>query len=84
VLGGAGVAVWTKAATLPEGLNWRDLLAVAVVTGCGFTVSLLITELAFPPGDQQYQIKGAVLLGSLIASLLAAALLRRQVRARTG
>lgn len=83
VLAGAAIAVRTKAAALPEALDWRDLTAVAVVTGCGFTVSLLIAELAFAPGDQQSRIKGAVLLGSLIASLLAAALLRRQVRART-
>ncbi|GHJ50526.1 Na(+)/H(+) antiporter NhaA [Catellatospora sp. TT07R-123] len=82
VLGGAAVAVRSRLAQLPEGLTWRDLLAVAVVTGCGFTVSLLIAELAFPAGEQQILIKEAVLLGSLIASLLAAALLRRQVRVR--
>ena len=46
-------------------------------------ISLLIAELAFDYGEQQARIKGAVLLGSLIASLLAAALLRRQVRVRT-
>ena len=82
VLGGAAIAVRTRLAALPEALNWRDLFAVAVVTGCGFTVSLLIAELAFAPGDQQSRVKGAVLLASLIASLLAAALLRRQVRVR--
>ncbi len=82
VLGGAAIAVRSRLAALPEGLTWRDLFAVAVVTGCGFTVSLLIAELAFAPGDQQSRVKGAVLLASLIASLLAAALLRRQVRVR--
>lgn len=82
VLGGAAIAVRSRLATLPEGLNWRDLFAVAVVTGCGFTVSLLIAELAFAPGDQRSRVKGAVLLASLIASLLAAALLRRQAKIR--
>ncbi|GIF99654.1 Na+/H+ antiporter NhaA [Catellatospora citrea] len=82
VLLGAVVAVRSKLAQLPEALEWRDLVAVAVVTGCGFTVSLLIAELAFGYGEQQARIKGAVLLGSLIASLLAAVLLRRQVRVR--
>jgi NhaA family Na+:H+ antiporter len=84
VLGGASLAVRTKLATLPDALNWRDLSAVAVLTGCGFTVSLLIAELAFPAGKQQNGIKGAVLIGSLTAALLAAALLRRRVRARAG
>jgi NhaA family Na+:H+ antiporter len=75
-------------AARPAALSWRDLTAVAVLTGCGFTVSLLIAELAFPAaassgGGQQDRIKGAVLLGSVIASLLAAALLRRRVRAHT-
>lgn len=84
VLGGTFIAVRTKLATLPDVLNWRDLGAVAVLTGCGFTVSLLIAELAFPDGKQQDGIKGAVLIGSLTAALLAAALLRRRVRARAG
>ena len=79
--GGAVVAVKSRLATLPEALHWHDLAAVAVLTGCGFTVSLLIAELAFPEGTQQNSIKAAVLVGSLTASLLAAALLRRRARA---
>lgn len=93
VLGGTFIAVRSRLATLPAALNWRDLTAVAVLTGCGFTVSLLIAELAFPSGalpagtligEQQDRIKGAVLVGSIIAALLAAALLRRRVRVHTG
>jgi Na+:H+ antiporter, NhaA family len=80
VLGGAWLAVRLRLAALPEGLHWRDLAAVAAVTGCGFTVSLLIAELAFPAGDLQNRIKMAVLVGSLIAALLGAAGLRRRVR----
>ena len=45
------LAVRTRLATLPTGLSWRDLFAVSVLTGCGFTVSLLIAELAF--GDSR-------------------------------
>ncbi|HCT80325.1 MAG TPA: Na+/H+ antiporter NhaA [Micromonosporaceae bacterium] len=81
VLGGAVLAVKAGFASLPDSLGWRDLAAVSVLTGCGFTVSLLIAELAFPDGTQQDSVKGAVLIGSLIASLLAATLLRRRVRA---
>jgi NhaA family Na+:H+ antiporter len=84
VLGGAALTVKTRLARLPEALHWRDLGAVAVLTGCGFTVSLLIAELAFPEGNQRDYIKEAVILGSLTASLLAAWLLRRRARAHSG
>ncbi|HZM84051.1 MAG TPA: Na+/H+ antiporter NhaA [Candidatus Limnocylindrales bacterium] len=84
VLGSAFIAVKGGLATLPENLYWRDLGAVAVLTGCGFTVSLLLAELAFDTTLAQDQAKGAVLIGSLTAALLAAALLRRRVRVRTG
>jgi Na+:H+ antiporter, NhaA family len=82
VFGGCLIAVGMRLGTLPPGLNWRDLFAVSVLTGCGFTVSLLIAELAFEDPTAASQIKIAVLAGSLLASLLAALLLRRRVRAR--
>ncbi len=81
VFGTAFATASSPLARLPAGLRWRDLFAVSVLTGCGFTVSLLIAELGFPGGTQQDSAKAAVLLGSTIASLLAAALLRRRVRA---
>lgn len=81
VFGGSFLAVRTGLARRPRDLAWRDLFAVSVLAGCGFTVSLLIAELAFAPGPSQELVKTAVLLGSLVASLLAAALLRRRVRA---
>lgn len=44
----------------------------------GFTVALLIGELAFPdPADAEH-IKAAVLVGSLLAAGLAAVLIRRR------
>jgi len=84
VLGAAFIAVKGGPATLPEDLHWRDLGAVAVLTGCGFTVSLLLSDLAFDTSLQQDKAKGAVLIGSMTAALLAAALLRRRARAHTG
>lgn len=81
VSGTALAAVRLKLARLPRGTSWHDLFASSVLTGCGFTVSLLITELAFTNGDEQNRIKAAVLLGSLLASLAAAFLLRMRRRA---
>ena len=47
VFGGAWtVARFTKA-SLSSSLRWADVMAVGILAGIGFTVSLLIDELAF-------------------------------------
>ncbi len=77
VFGGTWLtARFTKAELNPE-LAWADVLAVASLAGIGFTVSLLIGELAFA-GDPVLtsEVKAAVLLGSLISAILAATLLK--------
>ena len=64
-------------ATLDEELAWRDVLGVALLAGIGFTVSLLIGELAFGYGTPDgADVKIAVLAGSVVAGLLAAVVLR--------
>ncbi|MBT0567155.1 Na+/H+ antiporter NhaA [Williamsia sp. CHRR-6] len=63
----------------PEGFFTRDLAAVAILGGIGFTVSLLIAELALPV-DQAEQAKAAVLVASLAASLVGSAALVRRGR----
>ena len=64
-------------ASLDEELAWRDVLGVALLAGIGFTVSLLIGELAFGYGTPDgADVKIAVLTGSVIAGLLAAVVLR--------
>ncbi|GHJ38506.1 Na+/H+ antiporter NhaA [Streptomyces sp. TS71-3] len=70
-------ARFTRARLNPE-LAWADVLALAVLAGVGFTVSLLIGELAFPDPTEAEHIKAAVLLGSLIAVGVAALLLKRR------
>jgi len=74
------VARFTRA-SLDEGLAWVDVLGLAILAGIGFTVSLLIGELAFGAGSERDEhVKVAVLAGSLLAALLAAALLRLRNR----
>ncbi|WP_433795362.1 Na+/H+ antiporter NhaA [Actinoplanes sp. CA-252034] len=64
-------------ARLADGLNWWDVLGLGLLGGIGFTVSLLIGELAFGAGNAlDDQAKLGVLSGSLIAALLAAVVLR--------
>jgi NhaA family Na+:H+ antiporter len=79
------LATWLTArfsrATIDSGLAWIDVAALAMLGGIGFTVSLLIGELAFGLGDgRDDRVKVAVLLGSLIAAVLAAVVLRARNR----
>jgi Na+:H+ antiporter, NhaA family len=70
-------ARFTRARLNPD-LEWADVFSLAVLAGIGFTVALLIGELAFTdPADAEH-IKAAVLVASLIASGLAALLVRRR------
>lgn len=72
-------ARFTRARLNPD-LAWADVFGLATLAGIGFTVALLIGELAFPAGAEAEHIKAAVLVGSLIAAALAAVLLRRRNR----
>jgi Na+:H+ antiporter, NhaA family len=68
-------ARFTRAHISPE-LDWADILAVAALSGIGFTVSLLISDFAFGPYSAAANVaKIAVLLAALVAGLLACALL---------
>ncbi|SDE07573.1 Na+/H+ antiporter NhaA [Auraticoccus monumenti] len=68
-------------ATLDEGLRWVDVLGLAVLAGIGFTVSLLIGDLAYGAGSERDEhVKVGVLVGSLTAALVAAVILRLRNR----
>ncbi|MGW5939255.1 Na+/H+ antiporter NhaA [Streptomyces celluloflavus] len=69
-------ARFTRAKLNPD-LRWPDVFAVASLAGIGFTVSLLIGELAFSDDPALAdEIKASVLLGSLIAAVFAGILLK--------
>ncbi len=70
------VARFTRA-TLDEGLAWIDMAGLAILGGIGFTVSLLIGDLAF---GAYAGVKVAVLAGSLAAALVASVILRLRAR----
>jgi Na+:H+ antiporter, NhaA family len=81
---GKPVGVWLTAfllarfthATLDDDLAWRDVFGAALLAGIGFTVSLLIGELAFAYGTvTAADVKIGVLTGSVIAGMLAAVVL---------
>jgi NhaA family Na+:H+ antiporter len=63
-------------ASLDDDLAWWDVLGVSLLAGIGFTVSLLIGELAFGHGTAAGDdVKIGVLVGSVIAGVLASLVL---------
>ncbi|HET6967538.1 MAG TPA: Na+/H+ antiporter NhaA [Ornithinibacter sp.] len=74
------VARFTRA-RLDDDLAWRDIAGLSLLTGVGFTVSLLVGELAFGAGSPRDEhVKLAVLTGSLIAAMMATVVLRMRNR----
>ncbi|MGC4813750.1 Na+/H+ antiporter NhaA [Micromonospora sp. DT228] len=66
-------------AELDEDITWSDLAGIALLAGVGFTVSLLIGDLAFGTGGTaDDRVKVAVLLGSVVSAGLATMVLRRR------
>ncbi|RFU23262.1 Na+/H+ antiporter NhaA [Geodermatophilus marinus] len=87
----AGKAIGITAATwlvsrftraeLDENLGWPDVVGLALLGGIGFTVSLLITELAYGIESETYDhAKVGILGGTLLAALLATVILRLRNR----
>ena len=74
------VARFTRAQLAPEP-ELVDVLGLALLSGIGFTVSLLIGELAYGANsDDDDLVKIGVLAGSIAAALLAAVILRMRER----
>ncbi|MGH3996538.1 MAG: Na+/H+ antiporter NhaA [Pseudonocardiaceae bacterium] len=93
VLGTTWLVQRVTHARLAEGLSWWDMLGLALLAGTGFTVALLIGELAFGTDSKCHEChtpaKIGVLLGSLLSALLATIVLRirnhhHRQRHRTG
>ncbi|MEU9026417.1 Na+/H+ antiporter NhaA [Streptomyces sp. NPDC048383] len=81
IFGGTWLAARFTKAELNDDLAWPDVFAVASLAGIGFTVSLLIGELAFPQDAVLMdEVKAAVLIGSLIAAIIASVLLKMRDR----
>lgn len=81
VMGATGLLARFTRAELDPDLSWWDVAGVAVLAGVGFTVSLLIGELAFGADTAENDhVKAAVLIGSLASALLASIVLRARNR----
>jgi NhaA family Na+:H+ antiporter len=77
IFGGSLITARFTRAELADDLSWREVLQVSVLGGVGFTVALLVAELAFEHDlAAQEHAKTAVLAASIIAAVLAAVALR--------
>jgi NhaA family Na+:H+ antiporter len=72
ILGATWLVQRVTRAQLSDELSWTDVFGLALLAGIGFTVSLLIGELAFGTGSAaDDHVKIGVLSASLLAALLA-------------
>ncbi|WP_116949133.1 Na+/H+ antiporter NhaA [Jiangella endophytica] len=79
IFGGTYLTARFTRAELSSDLTWSDVFGLATIAGIGFTVSLLIGELAFRDDPHHAElVKTAVLVGSVLAALLATIVLGRR------
>ncbi|MBC7946534.1 MAG: Na+/H+ antiporter NhaA [Chitinophagaceae bacterium] len=65
---------WSR---FPTGVNWSNLLGAAALGGIGFTMSIFITLLAFDNPVLVNQSKLAILVSSIVASLIGLIILNK-------
>lgn len=79
VFGFSALAIRVGLAKLPEGCGWLQLYGLALLCGIGFTMSLFIGALAFPDAPHLVdEVKVGVLMGSVLAAILGAAVLTKR------
>jgi NhaA family Na+:H+ antiporter len=82
VFGGSWLVARFTRARLSSSLRWADVLTVGILAGIGFTVSLLIGELAFVDDPtRETAAKVGILVASTVAAVLAAVALMRRSKA---
>jgi NhaA family Na+:H+ antiporter len=83
VFGGAWVSVRLGLARLSPELGWPDIASVSLLSGIGFTVALLIGDLAYYQEPMRSdRVTTAILIASFGSSLAGALALRRLARGR--
>lgn len=82
VFGGTWIGARVTRARLDHNVVWRDVFGLSLLAGIGFTVSLLIGELAYGVGSEQDDhVRLGILSGSVLAAILASIVLVRRNKA---
>ncbi len=80
ITGAVWLAALTGVARLPAGVTWAQMIAVSVLAGIGFTMSIFIGMLAFPDPAYGTDLRVGVLVGSLLSAICGYGLLRLTTR----
>lgn len=70
------LSVKLKAAELPEGARWLDILGLGLLGGIGFTMSIFIALLSFDEVALQAEAKFAILVASVLSGICGFVLLK--------
>jgi NhaA family Na+:H+ antiporter len=66
----AWIAIRFKISELPHGVNFRQVIGIALLAGVGFTMSIFVANLAFYGSDYLLDsAKAGILIGSSLAGL---------------
>jgi NhaA family Na+:H+ antiporter len=76
VFGILWLTIITGLSPKPQGANWFQLYAVALLCGVGFTMSLFIGGLAYEGIEMQAAVRKGVLIGSITSALAGYLILR--------
>lgn len=87
ILGFSWLTVKAGLAPMPSGTDWKMMVAISMLGGIGFTVSLFIADLTFDSADTMAAMmldnaKLGIIVGSLVAGLAGYLLLRRFLPAK--
>ena len=81
VVGFSWLSTRTGLASLPAGANWRQILGVGALAGIGFTMSLLIADLAFGTTPVLEAAKVGILAASIVSGAAGAIVLLQKTKA---
>ncbi len=80
----SALAVWLGFGKLPEGVNWKLLYGVSILSGIGFTMSLFIGSLAFEgarlEGTALSDERLGILMGSILSGVIGYGVLKLFLR----
>jgi NhaA family Na+:H+ antiporter len=65
---------------LPQNTNWLKFHSIAILAGVGFTLSLFIGDITFETGPHHYEMRSAVIIGSLLSAFFGTSLLYYSAR----
>lgn len=71
-------------AKLPKNMDWVQVVAVGIMGGLGFTMSILISGLAFASASEVMAAKCAILVGSLTSAVLGIVFVRAATAGHDG